>query len=264
MLNKAKSRDVIARAAAYMEGENRLKAGHALRQARSDRRSKPGHRPSAAYKAKDRGNAQDIGSTKDGAQALSGVDANIVVAGNATDGTSDKVLNLDQENEQPKSEQDGKQVDSSTRKPKKKAFWHYRRHYPRKSNDAAAANHKKPEGATADDGAHDSTTVANSNDQRISVRTQQTQTTNDEDKGLSNSHTSIKETQNTSQGDKKPDAITKQHSTSTNAIVDSEAQSEKIKVNKVTPITEVKAESEHVEAIKPETELEQLEEATTV
>lgn len=264
MLNKAKSRDVIARAAAYMEGENRLKAGHALRQARLDRRSKPSYRQSAAYKAKDRGNTQDIGSAKDGPRALNGVDADIALGGNATDGTSDKGLNLNQENEQPKAEQHGKQVDSSTRKPKKRAFWHYRRHYPRKNNDSAAANRKEPEGATAADGAHDSTTVANSNDQRVSVRTQQTQTANDEGKGLSSGHASIKGVQNISPGDKKPDTIAKPNSTSPDAIVDAEAQNDEIEVHQVIPITEAKAESEHLEAIKPQTEPEQLGEAASV
>jgi hypothetical protein len=259
MLINPKSRDAILRAAAYMEGEERPKAGQALRQARLDRRNKTGYRRPAAN-----GTAQANAVTESGAEALVGVDPNTAIAGNATNSTAANISDLDQENEKPKTEHRGNQVDPSTRKSKKKPFWNYRRHYPRKSKDPAAMDRKKSGEAGAIGITSEPTAVANSPDQNKSVKTSEIQSSTDQPTKLPNGHTSTQQVEDSKPAGCNPDTDIKEKPTAPTVIVTSDVKTEDTKVKQVTPVTEVKAKAEHVEAVEPNAEPKQLEKSAAV
>jgi hypothetical protein len=245
MLKKSKGKLCTVRATAYMEGQDHLRAGHALRQARSDRRHKPGYRQPRDQANGNRNSISNThehnaAATKDNAQALSGVDANAAIIINATNGASNKVSNLDQENVKPEGELQGNQVDSSARKPKKKGFWQHRRQKARKSNDAAAAIHKTVEGVSVVDVPNDSNNAADAPDQENSVQKQETQQTATDGQGISNGHASIQETVDNEPNDDKPDTATKENGITSNNPSD-EVSNEKSEVKKSVPTAEVMA-----------------------
>lgn len=118
-----------------------MKAGHALRQARFDRRQEVHRQPQPQ--------TTETTSGDDDAPALTGLDLNTSVT---TNGSAKKSSNVQQENVKVEAKEQGKQLDSSSQKPKKRGVWQQRRYKPRKSNDAATANHKVAGGVTAVDG----------------------------------------------------------------------------------------------------------------
>ncbi|KAK5055295.1 hypothetical protein LTR84_013045 [Exophiala bonariae] len=253
------SRDAILRAAAYMEGEERPKAGQALRQARLDRRNKSGYRRPAAN-----GTAEANAVTGSDAEALGGVDPNTATVGHPTTSTTAKISDLDQENEKPKTEYRGNQVDPSTRKSKKKPFWNYRRHYPRKSKDPAAMDRKKSGEAGAIGVTSEPTAVANSSDQTKSVKTFEMQPTTDQPPKSLNSHTSTQQFEDNNPAGGKPDTDGKEEPTAPTVIVTSDVKTEDAEVKQVTAVTEFKAKAEHLEAVEPNPEPEKLEKTAAV
>lgn len=247
-----------------MEGEERPKAGQALRQARFDRRNKVGYRRPTPSPNTDHSTAQDNAVTEKDAEALSGVNPNTATAGNASKKASAKVSELDGENEKPKAGHHGNQVDSSTRKPKKKSFWNYRRHYPRKSKDTAAVDHKKTGEANAGGVKNETSAIANHPDQAKSVSTPESRASNDQRLELPNGHTNIQEVKDNKPAGAKPDTSNKENSTSPSVTVSSKVKNGDAKVKQVTPVTEVKATPEHVEAVEPEAGSEQLENGVAI
>lgn len=190
MLKNLKSNKLIVRAAAYMEGEDHLKAGHALRQARSDRRKESYRQP--------RTQTTSTARRHDDAQALTGLDPNTAVTTNAT---FNKSSNLQQENIEVESKQQGKQVDSSTQKPKKRGAWQHRRQKRRKSHDAAAASQNAAGGVTVVDRPTESKAPAVSPHQITPVEQQDTQQATTESQGTSNDHASVQATVDNKSGD---------------------------------------------------------------
>lgn len=152
MLKNLKSNNLIVRAAAYIEGEDHLKAGHALRQARSDRRNQGYRQP--------RHQINGIAPGQDDAQVLNGLDPNTAVT---TNGTSNKPSSSKQENVKIDTEEQGKQLDPSTQKPKKKGTWQHRHQKPRKGNNAATANHNTAEVTVVNGSTESKTTVVSPN-----------------------------------------------------------------------------------------------------